>query len=82
MASPTHTLNGQDTPSDMPARAEAVEWIGRRGDREPDVYAAMTAAERIELVWPITVTAWAFSGKPCDESRRRRDVESLGRRKR
>jgi hypothetical protein len=82
MASPTHTLNGQASPGETTARAAAVEWIGRRGDEEPDVYAAMTAAERIELVWPITVTAWAFSGKPCDESRLRRDVESLGRRKR
>ena len=82
MASPTHPLNGQDSPSDVTAREADVEWIGRLGDREPDVYAAMTVAERIELVWPITVTAWAFSGKPCDESRLRRDVESLGRRMR
>jgi hypothetical protein len=82
MVSPTRTLNGQDTASEMTARPAPVEWIGRLGDREPDAYAAMTVAERIELVWPITLTAWAFSGKPCDESRLRRDVESLGRRKR
>ena len=83
MSTPTHsTSNGQDSPSERTARAAAVEWIGRRGDREPDGYASMTAAERIELVWPITVTAWAFSGKPCDESRLRRDVENLGRRTR
>jgi hypothetical protein len=42
----------------------------------------MTPAERIEMVWPMTLTAWAFAGKPCDESRFRRDVESFGRRKR
>jgi hypothetical protein len=58
------------------------EWVGKLGDKEPDAYAAMTPAERIELVWPLTVSAWAFSGKPCDESRIRRDVEVFGYRKR
>jgi len=58
-----------------------AEWVGRLGDTEPDAYASLTPAERIEMVWPITVSAWAFSGKPCDESRLRRDVESFGRRR-
>lgn len=63
-------------------RTSAVaEWVGRLGDTEPDAYAALTPAERIEMVWPITVSAWAFSGQPCDESRLRRDVESFGRRR-
>ena len=35
------------------------EWLGRLGDTEPSPYAAMTAAERIEMVWPITLAAWA-----------------------
>jgi hypothetical protein len=59
-----------------------VEWIGRLGDPEPDPYAAMTPAERIEMVWPLTLAAWAFSGKASDESRLRRDVESVIRRSR
>ena len=58
------------------------EWLGRLGDTEPSPYAAMTAAERIEMVWPITLAAWAFSGEPYDESRLRRDVECLSRRER
>lgn len=58
-----------------------AEWVGRLGDTEPDAYASLTPAERIEMVWPITVSAWAFSGKPCDESRLRRDVERFGRRR-
>ena len=57
-----------------------AEWVGRRGDKEPDPYVDLTPAERIELVWPITVTAWAFAGKPIDESRLRRDAECLVRR--
>ena len=62
--------------------APPLEWIGRLGDVEPNPYAAMTSAERIEMVWPLTVTAWAFSGEASDESRLRRDVESVGRRRR
>ena len=58
------------------------EWLGSRGEKEPDFCATMTPAERIEMVWPITLTAWAFAGKPFDESRLRRDVESFGRRER
>jgi hypothetical protein len=59
-----------------------TEWIGRIGDKEPNPYAAMTTGERIEMVWPLTLAAWAFSGKSCDESRLRRDVESVSRLKR
>jgi hypothetical protein len=58
-----------------------VEWLGRLGDVEPNPYAAMTPAERLEMVWPLTVTAWAFSGKACDESRLRRDVECVSHRR-
>jgi hypothetical protein len=74
--------SAQDHTGKTAQSATTTEWVGSRGDREPDAYAAMTPSERIEMVWPITVTAWAFSGKPWDESRLRRDVESLGRRKR
>ena len=56
------------------------EWVGTRVDCEPDPYATMTVAERIELVWPLTVSAWAFTGRPYDESRLRRDVERVVRR--
>jgi len=59
-----------------------TEWVGSLGDKEPNPYAAMTAGERIEMVWPLTLAAWAFSGKACDELRLRRDVESVSRLKR
>jgi hypothetical protein len=81
-SSSPHESSGQDHTDETARAATAAEWVGSRGDKEPDACAAMTPAERIEMVWPITVTAWDFSGKPWDESRLRRDVESLGRRKR
>ena len=69
-------------PSGERMHARQAEWVGSRGQPEPDPYAAMTVAERIELVWPLTVEAWAFTGEPWDESRLRRDVERLVRRER
>lgn len=66
----------------MTTRSDLPEWIGRRGQPEPNPYASLTVAERIELVWPLTLAAWAFSGKPADESRLRRDVECVVRRRR
>jgi hypothetical protein len=90
-------MNAMETPRpapetvDTPPRGNSLEstsqgrsheWLGRLGDREPSPYAAMSVAERIEMVWPITLAAWAFSGEPHDESRLRRDVECLGRRER
>jgi hypothetical protein len=35
---------------------------------------AMTPAERLEMVWPLTVEAWLFMGKPVDESEFQRHV--------
>ncbi len=69
-------------PSPATPDSSATEWVGRLGVEECDPCAALTPAERIAMVWPITVTAWAFSGTPCHESRLRRDVEGVVRRKR
>jgi hypothetical protein len=81
MEFPQRAFNSR-RPADETVAGDATEWVGKQGDKEPDACAAMTTAERIEMVWPITVTAWAFAGKPCDESRLRRDVESFVRRRR
>ena len=75
-------MRGPASPQDVETNAARWEWVGKLGAPEPHPYAAMTPAERIELVWPLTVSAWAFSGRPCDESRLRRDVEAFGHRKR
>ena len=37
-------------------------------DDHPEI-AAMTPAERIELMWQLAVDAWAFKGEPVGESR-------------
>ena len=37
-------------------------WIGRRGDEEPNPCAGMTAAERIAMVWPLTLAAGDSAG--------------------
>ena len=41
----------------------------------------MTAGQRISMVWPITVDAFAMTGKFDAESRLQRDVVRLIRRK-
>ena len=38
-----------------------------------------TPEERLEMVWEITKTAWAFRGEPVDESTFHRDVVSVVR---
>lgn len=49
--------------------------VVRPGDAEPpDPVRAMTPAERLEMVWPLTVEAWLFMGKPVDESEFQRHV--------
>ena len=80
--SPARGSSLESTPQESTSQGRSHEWLGRLGDREPSPYAAMSVAERIEMVWPITLAAWAFSGEPHDESRLRRDVECIGRRER
>ena len=77
-----HASDEQNRADNAADSAVPPEWVGRLGDKEPDACSSMTPAERIAMVWPITLTAWAFSGKPFDESRLCRDAESVSRRKR
>ena len=57
--------------------------LRRLHDPEDNSYVdSLTAAERIEMVWQLTLTAWAFKGGPTDEPRLRRDVVRLERRPR
>jgi len=81
----TVPLNEPDRPAGdsggvSPASSRTHERLGTLREAECSPYASMTMAERFELVWPITIAAWAFSGKPYHESRLRRDVERLVRR--
>lgn len=40
-----------------------------------------TAEERLAMVWTLTVQAWLFRGERADESRLRRDVVRVLRRR-
>ena len=55
--------------------------IIRPGDRElPDPVLSMTPEQRLEMVWPLTLEAWRFMGKPVDELRLQRHVVRVVRR--
>jgi hypothetical protein len=61
--------------------------VGRIQDQDSDAeYVALTPAERVAMVWPLTVSAWtmlnAAQGKPFDaESGLQRDHISIQRRR-
>jgi hypothetical protein len=58
--------------------------IRRRHLRDPDDDAdlrRLTPAERVALVWPLTLQAWAFYRGIEDEPRLRRDVGGIARRR-
>lgn len=47
----------------------------RPGEPEPDDdLEGTTAEERVAMMWPLVIDAWAFMGKPVDESRLQRHV--------
>ena len=47
----------------------------RLEDHDPDAdLLHLTPEERIEMVWQLTVDAWAFMGEPLDESGLQRHV--------
>ena len=60
--------------SDYPIRKHRLE------DAIPETdYAKLTAEERFELVWTLTLQAWEFKEGWRDEQRLRRDVWSFRR---
>jgi hypothetical protein len=42
----------------------------------------LTSAERMAMVWPLTVSAWAMKGIDVSSMRLQRDVERVVRRRR
>ena len=52
----------------------------KSGPDEDDL--RLTIEERIALVWPLTVDAWAFKGEPVAESRLPRHIVHILRGKR
>jgi hypothetical protein len=65
-------------PSDRSIRIMRVSYQGA----EVDLRATTTPAERIGGMWQLAMDAWALMGEPLDDSRLRRDVVRLVRRKR
>lgn len=56
-------------------RAQLPTRLYRLGEEPDDDYVArLTPAERMALVWPITLQAWAFQTGTTDEPRLRRDA--------
>src|SRR5579862_1977700 len=65
---------------------ERSSWPGRvfrAGERPPDDDVVPgTVAERLAMMWPLAVDAWAMRGEAVVESRFRRDVARVIRRRR
>ncbi len=55
-------------------RAELPTRKLRLGEPEDDAVLRLSPSERVAMVWPITVQAWAFKTGVLDEPRLRRDV--------
>jgi len=63
--------------SEWPTRKLSLASEGTFNDT-----AALTPAERIDMVWEITVAAWTFKDPEFRESRLRRDITRVIRRPR
>jgi len=55
---------------------------GRLGDASLERGSPMTPEQRLALVWPLTIQAWAFRGVDVAESRLPRHLMSVTRRQR
>lgn len=62
--------------STIAVRVSRLEFQGTEKD-----FAGTTPAERIGMVWPLTLEAWAFRGMTDAESRLPRHLVSIQRRK-
>jgi len=58
----------------MVRRSVTVRVRNLHDSEDDSDLAIMTPAERIALVWQLTVDSWAFLGEPIGESRLSRDV--------
>ncbi len=73
---------------DEERRTARAEWPVRvfrsfeEADRaDEEFYASLTPGERMGMVWPITLDAWAFTGKANAESRLQRHIVRVRRRR-
>lgn len=64
---------------DWPVRKFESFEEAEAADREQ--YAGLTPSQRVELVWELTKTVWAFKGDPVNERRLPRHAWPTRRRK-
>jgi hypothetical protein len=65
-----------------PDRSSWPTRLGRLSEEGDDVDAlALTPAERIEMMWPLAVNAWAFIGEDVSGSQFQRHVVRIERRR-
>jgi hypothetical protein len=75
-----HRIRQEDVPVTRESRTIRVRKLSDQG-KEPD-YRNLTPGERIELVWQLTLDAWAMKGEPIAEQRLLRHVVRVVRGKR
>lgn len=62
------------------AARQIVHKISLLDEGNDAIYSQMTAAERVRMVWPLTLTAWKFAKPDGFESRLQRHVTCIERR--
>lgn len=75
-------MSADDEAARRRARAEWPVRKFRLGEPEADDVAHLTPAERLAMVWPLTLAAWAFKNDPDAPDRLPRDVIRVVRRRR
>jgi hypothetical protein len=67
----------------MPSPVDRSHYPVRKislADEGRELPSSLTPAQRVAMVWPLTVEAWTFKDGRFDESRLRRDVVRVVRR--
>jgi hypothetical protein len=70
-----------DTPQEKRRHYPVRKTTLQEQDEDPDLENT-TAAERLGMMWQLTLDAWAFAGQPLDESRLQRHIVRVRRRRR
>ncbi|HEY2412792.1 MAG TPA: hypothetical protein VGI40_11145 [Pirellulaceae bacterium] len=81
----TTTPENTASASAAPEKATRTHWYivhGQLGDQTLESVAASTPEQRLSLIWPLTIQAWAFKGIDVAESRLPRHLMRITRRER
>jgi hypothetical protein len=64
-------MSGENDPARAARAAARRDWpirIHKLGEEPPDdLSATTTAAERLAMMWPLTLRIWALTGRPLPE---------------